>query len=103
MSLDNDVVAAVQAVRAEKGLGLSEAVNELSRSGLAVPRQRTRFVPQSSPMGSRIDVSKCRRRTGDPRGARAPLMLVDAQLAALALEYGLDVYSADSDFARLPR
>ncbi len=26
--------------------------------------------------------------------------MTDAQLAALALEYGLDVYSADSDFAR---
>ena len=57
MSLDSDVVAAVQAVRAEKGLGLSEAVNEFIRSGLAVPRQRTRFVQRSSPMGSRIDVS----------------------------------------------
>ena len=27
-------------------------------------------------------------------------LVTDAQLAALALEYGLDVYSADSDFAR---
>ncbi len=57
VSLDSDVVAAVQAVRAEKGLGLSEAVNELIRSGLAVPRQRTRFVQRNFPMGSRIDVS----------------------------------------------
>ncbi len=57
MSLDNDVVAAVQAVRTEKGLGLSEAINELIRGGLAVPKQRTRFVQRSFPMGSRIDVS----------------------------------------------
>lgn len=57
VSLDSDVVAAVQAVRAEHGLGLSEAVNELIRAGLAVPRRRARFSQRSFPMRSRIDVS----------------------------------------------
>lgn len=51
------MVAAVEAARAEKGLGLSEAVNELIRTGLTAPRQRTRFVQRSFPMGSRIDMS----------------------------------------------
>jgi len=29
-------------------------------------------------------------------------LVTDAQLAALAIEHGLTVYSADSDFARFP-
>jgi hypothetical protein len=40
--LDDDVAAAVQRMRAERNIGLSEAVNELARAGLAVPSQRTR-------------------------------------------------------------
>lgn len=57
VSLDADVAAAVQAVRAERNVGLSEAVNELIRAGLAVPSQRNRFVQQTFPMRARIDVS----------------------------------------------
>lgn len=57
VSLDEDVAAAVQALRSERNLGLSAAVNELIRAGLAVPRRRTRFVQRSFPMGGRIDVS----------------------------------------------
>ncbi len=57
MSLDSDVVAAVQAVRAEKGLGLSEAVNELIRAGLVKGRSRTPFQQRSVALGLRIDVS----------------------------------------------
>ena len=57
VSLDDDVAAAVQALRAERNMGLSEAVNELIRAGLAVPRQRSRFVQRSFPMRARVDVS----------------------------------------------
>ncbi len=57
VSLDDDVAAAVQRLRAERNIGLSEAVNELARAGLAVPSQRTRFVQRSFPMGARIDVT----------------------------------------------
>jgi hypothetical protein len=57
VSLDDDVAAAVQRLRAERNIGLSEAVNELARAGLAVPSQRTRFVQRSFPMGARIDVA----------------------------------------------
>lgn len=56
VSLDDDVAAAVQQMRAERNIGLSEAVNELARAGLAVPSQRTRFVQRTFPMGARIDV-----------------------------------------------
>lgn len=57
VSLDDDVVAAVQRMRAERNIGLSEAVNELARAGLAVPSQRTRFIQRTFPMGARIDVT----------------------------------------------
>jgi hypothetical protein len=57
ISLDDDVAAAVQRMRAERNIGLSEAVNELARAGLAVPSQRTRFVQRTFPMGARIDVT----------------------------------------------
>ncbi|MGH3788753.1 MAG: ribbon-helix-helix protein, CopG family [Pseudonocardiaceae bacterium] len=57
VSLDDDVAAAVQRLRAQRNIGLSEAVNELVRAGLAVPSQRTRFVQRTFPMGARIDVT----------------------------------------------
>ncbi|MGH3813808.1 MAG: ribbon-helix-helix protein, CopG family [Pseudonocardiaceae bacterium] len=57
VSLDDDVAAAVQRMRAERNIGLSEAVNELARAGLAVPSQRTRFVQRTFPMGARIDIT----------------------------------------------
>lgn len=57
VSLDDDVAAAVQRMRAERNIGLSEAVNELARAGLAVPSQRTRFVQRTVPMSARVDVT----------------------------------------------
>lgn len=57
VSLDDDVVAAVQRLRSEKNIGLSEAVNELARAGLVVPAQRKKFVQRTFPMGARIDVA----------------------------------------------
>jgi hypothetical protein len=44
VSLDDDVGAAVQRLRVERNIGLSEAVNELARAGLAVPSQRKKFA-----------------------------------------------------------
>lgn len=55
VSLDDDVAAAVQRMRAERNIGLSEALNELARAGLSVPPQRTKFVQRSFPMDARID------------------------------------------------
>ncbi|MFN2496541.1 MAG: ribbon-helix-helix protein, CopG family [Pseudonocardiaceae bacterium] len=57
VSLDDDVAAAVQRLRVERNIGLSEALNELVRAGLAVPAQRKRFVQRAFPMGARIDVT----------------------------------------------
>jgi hypothetical protein len=57
VELDPDTAQAVQALRREKGRGVSEAVNELIRRGmLAEPRQQP-FVPRSQKLGIKIDVS----------------------------------------------
>jgi ribbon-helix-helix CopG family protein len=57
LSLDDDVAAAVQRLREERNLGLSEAVNELVRAGLAVRPQRKAFRQRTANLGLRIDVS----------------------------------------------
>jgi Arc/MetJ family transcription regulator len=57
LSLDDDVAAAVQRLREERNIGLSEAVNELIRAGLGVPRQRKEFEQRTVNLGLRVDVS----------------------------------------------
>ena len=56
VNLDDDVVAAIQRLRRERGLGLSEALNELARAGLQAPGARERFRQRSVDMGIGIDV-----------------------------------------------
>lgn len=55
IDLADDVAAAVEKARRERGLGLSEAVNDLVRAGL-VPRERPPFRQRGHDMGIRIDV-----------------------------------------------
>jgi hypothetical protein len=58
VNLDDDVAAAVEQLRKERGLGISAALNEIARRGLAqgaVPRQR--FSQQTSSGGARIDLT----------------------------------------------
>ena len=57
LSLDDDVAAAVQRIREERHIGLSDAVNELIRAGLAAPARRTTFRQRTANLGVRIDVS----------------------------------------------
>jgi Arc/MetJ family transcription regulator len=57
LSLDDDVAAAVQRLRDERHIGLSDAVNELIRAGLAAPARRVTFRQRTANMGLRIDVS----------------------------------------------
>lgn len=57
VNLDPDVAAALAELRKQRGLGLSEAINEMIRSGLAVPAQRTRFVQETAALNTRLDVS----------------------------------------------
>jgi hypothetical protein len=57
VSIDDDVSAAVEQVRRERGIGLSEAINELVRAGLAAPQRRRRFRQRTADLGLHIDVS----------------------------------------------
>ena len=57
LSLDDDVAAAVQRLREERHIGLSDAVNELIRAGLAAPARRTTFRQRTVNLGLRVDVS----------------------------------------------
>jgi hypothetical protein len=55
--LDDDVAAAVERIRRERGLGLSTAINDLVRAGLTVGRPRRPFRQKSKPIGLRVDVT----------------------------------------------
>jgi Ribbon-helix-helix protein, copG family len=57
ITLADDVVAAVEQARRRRGIGLSEAVNELIRAGLAADGERRRFRQTTRKLGLRIDVT----------------------------------------------
>jgi Arc/MetJ family transcription regulator len=57
ITLDDDVAAAVERVRQERGIGVSAAVNELVRRGLTRAPARAAFVQRTSNGGARLDVS----------------------------------------------
>ena len=58
MTLASDVAAAVERMRRERGMGLSEALNELARRGL-VNEQRPprRFKQKTYAMGAKLDLT----------------------------------------------
>lgn len=55
--LADDVAAAVERLRQERALGLSEAVNELVRAGLRTKEAVTPFQQRSEPLGALVDVT----------------------------------------------
>jgi hypothetical protein len=58
INLADDVAAAVEQLRRERSIGLSEAVNELARSGLAHQEaSQPRFVQRTHKLGLKIDVT----------------------------------------------
>lgn len=57
VELEEDTAAAIEELRREDRLGLSEAVNQLIRRGLRAPEDRAPFVQQSRPLGLKLDVS----------------------------------------------
>ena len=58
VTLDDDVAAAIRELRRARSIGLSQAVNELIRSGLGIRRpKRARFRQQSRTLGLKIDVT----------------------------------------------
>jgi hypothetical protein len=56
IDLADDVAAAVEKARRERGLGLSEAVNDLVRAGLVSCRDVPPIDPPSYDMGISINV-----------------------------------------------
>jgi hypothetical protein len=54
---DDDVAAAIDRLQRERGMGLSDAVNELIRSGLRTKPERRKFAQRSRPIGLRVDVT----------------------------------------------
>jgi hypothetical protein len=57
LTLADDVAAAVEKVRRERSIGLSEAVNDLVRAGLVQQRPTAPFRQKSHDLGDGIDFS----------------------------------------------
>jgi hypothetical protein len=57
VTLDDDVAVAIDRVRRERSLGLSEAVNELIRAGLRARPARRPFRQRSQELRLRLDVT----------------------------------------------
>lgn len=53
----DDVAAAIDQLRRQQTLGLSDAVNELIRRGLVAQPPRKPYVQKSYPMGAKIDLT----------------------------------------------
>lgn len=57
VTLADDVAAAVAALRAEQGIGVSQAINELVRAGLRQRPPRRGFRQRRASIALKIDVS----------------------------------------------
>ncbi|MBA2266346.1 MAG: ribbon-helix-helix protein, CopG family [Chloroflexi bacterium] len=57
VTLDQDVAAAVRRLRTTEGLGLSEALNRLVRTGLTVKQQTRKFQQRTVRLGLQVDVT----------------------------------------------
>jgi hypothetical protein len=57
LTLADDVAAAVEKLRRERSIGLSEAVNDLVRAGLVQQRHSTPFQQKTHHLGDGIDYS----------------------------------------------
>lgn len=57
ITLADDVAAAVENVRRERSIGLSDAVNDLVRAGLMQRRESTAFEQRTHDLGEGIDYS----------------------------------------------
>ncbi len=57
VTLSADAAAIVERVRRERGIGVSEAINELVRAGAQPPAAQEPFVQPTVALGLRIDVA----------------------------------------------
>jgi hypothetical protein len=71
VEFDPDTAKAIEALRREEGLGLSEAVNRLIRRGLLTPTRPAAFVQRTRALGLRVDVSNIAEALENLEGADA--------------------------------
>lgn len=57
ITLDDDVAAAIEQLRRERAVGVSEVVNDLVRSGLRARPDKRRFRQQTHKLGLTVDVT----------------------------------------------
>ncbi|HKZ18877.1 MAG TPA: ribbon-helix-helix protein, CopG family [Acidimicrobiia bacterium] len=57
VEFQKDTAAAIQRLRRQTGMGVSEAVNELIRRGLLARTESVPFVQKTHRLGLKIDVS----------------------------------------------
>ena len=57
VTLADDVAAAVEKLRRDRSIGMSDAVNELVRAGLAKPDSTARFTQEAHELGRAIEYS----------------------------------------------
>ncbi|MDQ3938589.1 MAG: ribbon-helix-helix protein, CopG family [Chloroflexota bacterium] len=57
VNLDPDVAAAVERLRRERGIGLSEALNQVARAGLTVKQSRGPFRQREAKLSLKVDVT----------------------------------------------
>ena len=73
VTLADDVAAAVDRVRRERSVGVSEAVNDLIRQVLISERpEKEPFVQKTYPMGLKVDVTNIARALEEIEGPSAP-------------------------------
>ena len=71
VEFDDDTAKAVEQLRQELGLGVSQAVNELIRRGLMPRPEAAPFRQRTRPSGIRIDVSNVAAALEDLEGIEA--------------------------------
>lgn len=57
LTLDDDVVAAVEKIRRRDGIAISEAVNRLVRAGMARRPERPQYVHRTHRLGLKVDIT----------------------------------------------
>lgn len=71
VEFDDDTSKAIDALRRERGIGVSEAVNELIRRGLLRQPERRRFRQRTRRLGIKVDVSNVAAALEDLDGVEA--------------------------------
>lgn len=57
VNLDDEVSAAIDRMRHDEGIGLSEALNRLAKQGLAAKSSSERYVHRPVSLGVRVDIT----------------------------------------------